>query len=40
MAKAERSVATVIEDHEASGKYFTVNGMKIFALQQGRGIYI
>ncbi len=37
MAKAERSVATVIEDHEASGKYFTVNGMKIFALQQGRG---
>ena len=37
MPKKERSVDMVIADHESSGKYFTVNGIKTFALSYGRG---
>ena len=37
MAKSERSVASVIQEHEASGKYFNVDGIKTFALSYGRG---
>ena len=37
MAKTQRTIATVIEEHEASGKYITVDGVKTFVLTQGRG---
>lgn len=37
MAKKERSVAEVIREHEASGTYFDVDGIKTFALKYGRG---
>lgn len=37
MSKKERSVQTVIEEHEASGKYVTVDGLRTFALSYGRG---
>ena len=37
MAKTERVVETVISEHEASGKYFDVDGVKTFASIQGRG---
>ncbi|NJY63800.1 alpha/beta hydrolase [Salinimicrobium sp. CDJ15-81-2] len=37
MAKKERSVAEVIGEHEASGTYFDVDGIKTFALKYGRG---
>lgn len=37
MAKTERNVETVIAEHEASGKYFDVEGVKTFASIQGRG---
>ncbi|PRX38821.1 alpha/beta fold hydrolase [Salegentibacter salegens] len=31
------SVETILENHEASGKYFDVNGLKCFALDKGSG---
>ncbi len=34
---ASRSVEEVIAAHEASGKYFSVNGIKTFVLRAGRG---
>jgi pimeloyl-ACP methyl ester carboxylesterase len=37
MAQKEKSVAEVIKEHEASGKYFNVDGIKTFALKYGRG---
>lgn len=37
MANNERTVDTVIAEHERSGKYFNVNGVKTFALSYGRG---
>ena len=37
MAKNVRTVADVIREHEASGKYFEVDGIKTFALKYGRG---
>lgn len=37
MAKKEKSVAAVIEEHEASGIYFDVDGIRTFALKYGRG---
>lgn len=37
MAKKERSVTEVIQEHEASGTYFDVDGIKTFALKYGRG---
>ncbi|WP_029034860.1 alpha/beta fold hydrolase [Salinimicrobium terrae] len=37
MAKKEKSVSEVIRDHEASGTYFEVDGIKTFALKYGRG---
>ena len=37
MAKTEGSAGTVISEHEASGKYFDVDGVKTFASIQGRG---
>lgn len=37
MAKKTRSVAEVIREHEASGSYFDVDGIKTFALKYGRG---
>lgn len=37
MAEKERSVAQVIKEHEASGTYFDVDGIKTFALKYGRG---
>ena len=37
MAKKERSVAEVIREHEASGTYFDVDGIRTFALKYGRG---
>ena len=37
MAKKERSVAEVITEHEASGTYFDVDGIRTFALKYGRG---
>lgn len=37
MAKTERSTQTVIREHEASGKYVTVDGIRTFALNYGRG---
>ncbi|SOC80108.1 Pimeloyl-ACP methyl ester carboxylesterase [Salinimicrobium sediminis] len=37
MAKKERSVAEVIKEHEASGTYFDVDGIRTFALKYGRG---
>lgn len=37
MAKQEKSVAQVIKEHEASGTYFEVDGIKTFALKYGRG---
>tara|TARA_R100000935_G_C2837337_1_gene168903 strand:+ start:1970 stop:2866 length:897 start_codon:yes stop_codon:yes gene_type:complete len=33
----KNSVESIIEMHEASGKYFNVNGLKCFALDQGEG---
>jgi pimeloyl-ACP methyl ester carboxylesterase len=33
----KNSVEAIIEKHEASGKYFDVNGIKCFALDQGSG---
>lgn len=33
----ENSVDKIIEEHETSGKYFTVNNLQCFALDQGRG---
>ncbi|MEG9326854.1 alpha/beta hydrolase [Salinimicrobium catena] len=37
MAKKGRNIQTVIEEHEASGKYITVDGIRTFALNYGRG---
>ncbi|WP_029036858.1 alpha/beta fold hydrolase [Salinimicrobium xinjiangense] len=37
MAKKERSVTDVIKEHEASGTYFQVDGLRTFALKYGRG---
>lgn len=37
MAKKEKSVTEVIKEHEASGTYFEVDGIKTFALKYGRG---
>jgi pimeloyl-ACP methyl ester carboxylesterase len=37
MAKKEKSVTDVIKEHEASGQYFQVDGIKTFALKYGRG---
>lgn len=37
MSKNERSIEEVIAEHESSGKYFTVNGVRTFALSYGRG---
>lgn len=37
MAKKEKTVSKVIEEHEASGTYFEVDGIKTFALKYGRG---
>lgn len=37
MAKKEKSVSEVIKEHEASGIYFQVDGLKTFALKYGRG---
>ena len=37
MANKERSVAQVINEHEASGTYFDVDGIRTFALKYGRG---
>ena len=34
---SERSVAQVIDDHKASGKYITVEGVKTFVLDWGEG---
>ena len=33
----KNSVETIMEKHEASGKYFNVNGLKCFGLDQGNG---
>ncbi len=33
----KRSVEAIIAEHEASGKYIVVDGIKCFALDQGRG---
>jgi pimeloyl-ACP methyl ester carboxylesterase len=35
--QGNRSVAAVIKEHEASGKYLQVDGHKIFALDKGNG---
>jgi pimeloyl-ACP methyl ester carboxylesterase len=35
--QGNRSVAAVIKEHEASGKYLQVDGHKIFALDKGEG---
>jgi pimeloyl-ACP methyl ester carboxylesterase len=37
MPKEERTVENVIKEHEASGRYIEVNGIKTFALIKGRG---
>lgn len=38
MAKSEKkSVEKVLEEHEASGRYFEVDGIRTFALSHGRG---
>lgn len=37
MGKKERSIRNVIEEHESSGKYVSVDGIKTFALSYGRG---
>lgn len=37
MAKKEKSVSDVIKEHEASGTYFEVEGIRTFALKYGRG---
>ncbi|MCC8360315.1 alpha/beta fold hydrolase [Salinimicrobium sediminilitoris] len=37
MAKKEKTVSEVIREHEASGTYFEVDGIKTFALKYGRG---
>ena len=37
MGKNEISVENVIKEHEASGTYFEVEGIKTFALKYGRG---
>lgn len=37
MPNQEKKVLQVIEEHEASGIYFNVNGLKTFALKYGRG---
>ena len=37
MSKEGRSIKSVIEEHESSGKYFDVDGVKTFAMVQGRG---
>lgn len=37
MAKKERTVTSVIREHEASGTYFDVEGIRTFALKYGRG---
>lgn len=37
MAKKERSIDSVISDHETSGKYISVDGIKTFTLSYGRG---
>lgn len=37
MTKKEKSVSEVIREHEASGTYFQVDGIKTFALKYGRG---
>lgn len=37
MAKKERSIDSVISEHETSGKYISVDGIKTFALSYGRG---
>ncbi|CAM4144541.1 alpha/beta fold hydrolase [Gillisia hiemivivida] len=33
----KNSIVVIMEKHEASGKYFNVNGIKCFALDQGSG---
>ena len=37
MAKNEKTVSQVIKEHESSGTYFEVDGIKTFALKYGRG---
>ncbi len=37
MAKKEKTSSEVIKEHEASGTYFEVDGIKTFALKYGRG---
>ena len=37
MTKNKRSIDTVIADHESSGRYISVDGIKTFALCYGRG---
>lgn len=37
MPEKKLSVESVIADHESSGKYFSVDGLKTFALSYGRG---
>ena len=37
MAEKEKSVNQVIKEHEASGTYFDVDGIRTFALKYGRG---
>lgn len=37
MTKKDKSVTDVINEHEASGTYFEVDGIKTFALKYGRG---
>jgi pimeloyl-ACP methyl ester carboxylesterase len=37
MAKTESQIETVIKEHEATGKYFDVDGVKTFASIKGRG---
>ncbi|GAB2768826.1 alpha/beta fold hydrolase [Salinimicrobium soli] len=37
MTRTERTVEAVIKEHEALGRYVDVNGIRTFALSQGRG---
>lgn len=37
MSKNEKSVSEVVQEHEASGTYFQVDGIRTFALKYGRG---
>ncbi len=37
MAKIDQSIEKVIKEHEAAGKYITVDGLRTFALSYGRG---